>query len=310
MIYITVLSPALDVTYRIADLRSGRTYLDTESRVEPAGKGINVARVARLLGEQVTVVGLIPTYARQFVERFLQEHGIETLLLDRPGFVRVNATVLETQGNVTTHFSSTDAFENGTKAEEQLVGSVEKHARKGDFWILSGSLPGGMDPGLYRRIISLLHQRRARVFLDSRDEPLSLALRAAPDMTKPNLRELEGFFGEELRGIHHIALKGKRLLDMGIGHVFVSLGEDGAIALHEDDCLLCSPPRVQAHDSVGCGDAFVAGAVVGWNRRYSFPEMCRLAVACGASNTLHPGPGNVRREEAESIMEEVGIEAV
>ena len=31
------------------------------------------------------------------------------------------------------------------------------------------------------------------------------------------------------------------------------------IALHESDCLLCTPPQVDTLDTVGCGDAVMAG---------------------------------------------------
>ena len=66
--------------------------------------------------------------------------------------------------------------------------------------------------------------------------------------------------------MHHIALKAKRLVDMGVGYVFVSLGADGMIAIHENDCLLCSPPRIRAVDPVGCGDALVGGLLAGFSR--------------------------------------------
>jgi tagatose 6-phosphate kinase len=129
-------------------------------------------------------------------------------------------------------------------------------------------------------------------------------------MVKPNLSELEAYFGEQIRGVRHIALKGKRLLDVGIGQVFISLGSDGMIAVHQNECLLCSPPAVDVVDTVGCGDALVAGLTVGQARGFSFAEMCRMAVACGVSNAMHPGPGSVDRDEVADLMPRVTIEAV
>jgi tagatose 6-phosphate kinase len=97
---------------------------------------------------------------------------------------------------------------------------------------------------------------------------------------------------------------------MGVEYVFISLGEDGMIAIHESECLLCSPPAVEAIDTVGCGDALDAGVLVGYMRNFSFSELCRMAVACGASNALHAGAGNISKEEVWQLMEDVRIEAV
>ena len=115
---------------------------------------------------------------------------------------------------------------------------------------------------------------------------------------------------QHIEGVRHIALKAKRLLDVGLEYVFVSMGSDGMIAVHGNDCLLCSPPAVRAIDTVGCGDALVAGVLVGHHRGFELAETCRLAVACGASNAMHPGPGNVSSEEVWRLMEDVNIEIV
>ena len=77
-------------------------------------------------------------------------------------------------------------------------------------------------------------------------------------------------------------------------HTFLSIheGADGLIAIHGNDCLLCSSPQVKVLDTVGCGDALVGGLLVAQQRKFSFAEMCRMAVACGASKTYQfKGPG-------------------
>jgi fructose-1-phosphate kinase PfkB-like protein len=82
------------------------------------------------------------------------------------------------------------------------------------------------------------------------------------------------------------------------------------IALHENDCLLCSIPPVKAVDTVGCGDAMVAALLVGFARRFSFSEVCRMAIACGASKAMHRGASAVVRDEVWQLMEDVRIESV
>ncbi|MGM0444100.1 MAG: PfkB family carbohydrate kinase, partial [Fibrobacterota bacterium] len=113
-----------------------------------------------------------------------------------------------------------------------------------------------------------------------------------------------------VEGVRHMALKGKRLIDEGISHVFITLGDDGVIAMNRSDCFLCTPPKINAVDTVGCGDAFLAGALVALRRQDSFEDLCRRAVACGVSNALHHGPAEIRPEEISPFAEQVTVEKI
>jgi fructose-1-phosphate kinase PfkB-like protein len=156
----------------------------------------------------------------------------------------------------------------------------------------------------------MCRDRGTSCLLDTRGIPLKVGVRAVPLVVTPNHMELEEFFGEEIKGVHHIALMGKRLIDLGVGYVFITLGDDGVIAIHENDCLLCTPPVVKTVDTVGCGDAFAAGIIVALKRKFSFVETCRMAVACGSSKSMHEGPGVVTLDEVWQLMEDVKITAV
>lgn len=311
LIFCTVLHPVVDVTFRVDVLESGRTYTGVPSTVTPAGKGINVAKVVRSLGEEVTVVGLMPEDSSRQFGGYLDNLGIESHFLIVPGNVRVNVTVLEGgPGGGVTHINSHGTRTIAAQEQGKVVSFVEERAGAGDFWALSGSLCPGLEPGTYGRLIEALKSKGAVTLLDSSGEALRMGVMARPTMVKPNQTELEEYFREEIRGLHHIALRVKRLVDAGIEYVFVSLGAEGVVALHGNDCLLCAPPPVQAVDTVGCGDALVAGLLVGKKLMCSFPEMCRLAVACGVSNALHHGAGVVDREEVWRLAEDVSITAV
>lgn len=309
MIFSVLLNPAIDVVYEVNDLIPGSTITDLDATAHPAGKGINVARVTKALGEETCVVGAMPENDRARFCSHLDKLSIAHALLPIGGNVRINATISDRESQMITHLNCKSS-RLAQEAAEEFFAYAETLMRPSDYWVLSGSLPQGMDDAIYQRLIRSLKERGITVLLDTRDAPLSLGLRAKPSMVKPNHSELEGFFDERIDGIHHIALKGKRLIDMGIDYVFVSLGGDGMIAIHENDCLLCSPPGVEVVDTVGCGDALVAGLIVGHVRSLSFNEMCRLGVACGVSNASRRGPGAVCLEEVYGLAEKVGIEAV
>jgi 1-phosphofructokinase family hexose kinase len=309
LIYTTLLSPAFDVVYDMAQLVSGGTITDVPSRMYPAGKGINVATVARVLGEEVTVAGIVPEYSiKQFTD-YLKGLGIGSRLFSTKGSARVNATILESESGATTHISS-ESQPMSVRVQDEALHFIRSYMAEGDLWAFCGSLPRGFETDSYRKLIRFCREKGAATMLDSRGEALKVGTRAKPAMIKPNISELEQFFGEQIQGVHHIALKAKRLVDMGVEYVFVTLGSDGMIAIHENDCLLCGAPAVKAVDTVGCGDALLGGLLVGYSRKFSFSEMCRMAVACGASKAMHRGPGIITRDEVWQLMEEVKVKAI
>jgi 1-phosphofructokinase family hexose kinase len=257
----------------------------------------------------VCVIGVVQESSQLQFSRFLDSMGIAAHLLTAPGLTRINATILEEKAGQATHVNSAQDPVPAS-LQDELLRSVQSRVCKGDLCVCSGSIPRDMGGDLYRKLIRLCRDKGAEVLLDAGGDALKFGIRARPHMIKPNLMELEAYFGEKVEGVRHIALKGKRLVDMGIGYVFISLGADGMIAIHENDCLLCCAPAVRAVDTVGCGDALVGGILAGYARKFSFTEMCRMAVACGSSKALHAGPASLSRDEVWRLMEEVRIKAV
>jgi 1-phosphofructokinase family hexose kinase len=295
LIYCSLLNPALDVSYTLPEFQSGATLTDLASQSTPSGKGLNVARVIKTLGEESCVTGIMMEDSLSQFRRFCDESEVQSDFYAVSGPMRVNTTIIEKGSGQIGHLNSRSVH-RGASIAENVLGFLKKKIVAGDIWSFSGSLPEGFPDEFYRRIIRYCKKNGATTMLDSRDNPLKLGIMGKPDMIKPNLAEFEGFFGEQIQGIHHIALKAKQLLDRGIAYAFISLGSDGMIAMHENDCLLCSTPPVKVVDTVGCGDALVAGLLVGLSRKFSFSEMCRMAMACGASKAMHRGAGIVDRK--------------
>lgn len=309
MIWCTLLNPALDVIYSIDEFNNGKTYLNCPYMQIPAGKGLNVARIIRQLGEDVSITGLLPEFAEKQVTSFCDDSQISHSFFTVPGTIRVNTTINEKNNRLSTHFSS-DMPAVSSRLTHEYMRFMEPMIQNGDFWCFSGSLPKGAENDYYGTLVNLCNENGGRSLLDSRGIPLQLGIRSKPLIIKPNLNELEEFFGEPVNGVHHIALKGKRLIDMGVSYIFISLGEDGMIALHKNDCLLCSAPQVEVKDTVGCGDALVAGIIVALKRKFSFNETCRMAVACGSAKAMCDGPGKIAEKSVWQLMEDVSITSV
>jgi 1-phosphofructokinase family hexose kinase len=304
-----LLNPALDLIYSTERFAAGSTLRDVPVRVVPAGKGVNVASIVRTLGEEVGVIGIMPEESKNRFTAWLDAKNVRHVFFSVPGDVRMNVTLLDSESAPSSHINSKGQVLS-REVEEGFLKFALSHLSAGDQWCFSGSIPANLSKNLYARLIVTCKGAGIDTFLDTRGKALSLGLGAGPLVLKPNSTELEEIFGEQIQGVHHIALKGKKLLDRGVSHVFITLGSDGMIALHDNDCLLCVPPQVKSVDTVGCGDAFLAGVLVAWKRRFSFSETCRLATACGTAKTMHEGPHSVTRDEVWQLMEDVKITAV
>lgn len=123
----------------------------------------------------------------------------------------------------------------------------------------AGSIPKGVDNGVYAEIIRIVHAKGAKVLLDADGEGFRKALQAGPDIIKPNRMELEEYAGIA----HHLSEQellciARKILGQGIGTVAVSMGESGAMMVRKGYEVKCPALSVNAHSTVGAGDAMVA----------------------------------------------------
>ncbi len=309
MIFSTLYNPSIDLIYSIDELQLGTTYHQMQALMYPAGKGLNFAKAVNALGESVEIAAIMPENDEKRFAAYLEELEIPAHFFLVDGSARINTTLLEEGTNMVTHFNSAGR-NSSTRIQDRFETFVEGLMKPDDLWVFSGSIPQNMDDDCYSKIIDFAHARGIRCALDTSGVPLQYGIQAKPLILCPNQAELEQILEEPVDGIRHLALKGKRLVDTGIPNVFITLGQDGVIAMNSDSCLLCTPPDVPIVDTVGCGDSFLAGVAVGLERGFSFHETCRLAVASGTSNAMHKGPGEIENDQVWSLMEDVVVASV
>ena len=311
MIRAILYNPAVDVYYKIPRFGEQNTFTGLKSNSYPAGKALNFAKAVKILGEDVELSGIIPigdiSKYRDYLDALEIRHDLSAIM----GDTRINTTIFEEESGISYHLNS----ENTPVCKSEFEAFNDKLLKKmktGDFWVFSGSIPAGCDEEIYRKLIGECKSKDIKTALDARANPLKHGISELPFLISPNETEFQEIFSnEDIKGLQHIVLKAKRLIDNGVEYVFITLGKDGVVALHKDECLLCSSLEMpnQIND-VGCGDAFLAGAVVGFKRGFQFSEVCRMAVACGAANTLTREPCKIELSKVHYIMEKLRVESV
>ncbi len=310
MIITVTLNAAIDKTLAVPNFRLGRRHRAVEQTAMAGGKGVNVARALRGLGQPVIATGIAggPTGTR-IVEHLTEEGILNDFVRIREESRTSTAVIDPTSGE------QTEINERGPHVSEgELELFVDKLlylAKGAAVCVFAGSLPRGVDLGLYGRLIEEMRRLGVTTLIDSEGEPLLLATRGAPDVVTPNEIEAEGLVGHEFADEDDRRRALGEMVEMGAREAIMTLA-DGCLAVLGDgtdrSLYRATLEPLEPVSSVGSGDAFLAGFVAA---RYGGrdPDRClRFAVACGAESTQHFGAGHLDQRDVERLVSEVQVE--
>src|SRR4029079_9554961 len=196
MIITVTLNAAIDKSLSVPNFRLGRRHRTVEQRTMPGGKGVNVARTLKHLGQPVIATGFAGgATGTRIVEALTQE----SILSD---FVRIRE---ESRTNTAVHDptsgTETEINERVPEVSEREVELFRDKliylARGADIVVFAGSLPPGVDSSIYADLIPDLRRIGVTTVVDAEGEPMRLALRAEPDVISPNVLEAEELVGHE-----------------------------------------------------------------------------------------------------------------
>lgn len=304
-------NPAIDNRLRVHKLAPGRVNRTVESLPAPGGKAAHVAMVLRELGAEPLWVGITGGASGQVLIEGLQQSKVQTWSVPVRNATRVNLEIIDDDGTVTEILEPGPAV---TPQESNLFQSACNNlfndSRGHITAILSGSVPPGMPQEIYFQLIEAVHKSGGKAYLDTSAEPLKIALRAKPDLVKPNREEAEWLTGKAIADLPSAAVPIRQLISAGAKSVAISLGENGLVwrPTESETIYYAHPLRVPVCSSVGCGDATIAAFAFAAATGLSPEESLRLAAACGAANCLAQAPGRVKAADIQRLQKKVRIE--
>ncbi len=286
MIVTVTLNPSLDRTIEVAALERGNVQRVTTARLDPGGKGVNVARA--LLANGVPARAVLPVAGAEgdrLVE-LLEREGVDVTVVRVLGRTRSNTAIVEADGTVTKLNEpgpSLTAADLDTVAAEVLAA-----AGPGSWVALCGSLPPGLPTGAYATLTQLFRAAGLRVVVDTSGAAFRAAVGAGPDLVKPNTDELAEAVGRPLDTVPAIVGAARELQASGAGTVLVSCGADGAVLVGEE-VVVGESPVDDPRSSVGAGDAFLAGYLAAEGAGAAPDDAFAEALAWGAAAVRLPG---------------------
>ncbi|WP_050910451.1 1-phosphofructokinase [Vibrio campbellii] len=293
------LNPALDLTGSLDSIKVGSVSLVEKSNLHAAGKGVNVAKVLSDLGADVTVTGFLGKDNPELFHQLFSDIKVKNEFVEVEGATRINVKLVEADGQVSDiNFPGVQVTaEEIARFEETLFRLAETH----DYFVLAGSLPGGVTAEQCAAWIEKLHQQGKKVLFDSSKAALRAGIDAYPWLIKPNDEELSDFVGEHLTTPGQCQAAAQTLSDKGIENIVVSMGADGVMWLNQGEWLRAQPPRMNVVSTVGAGDTLVAGLCWGHMQVMPKNDLLRFATALSALAVSQVGVGLTSQEELENI---------
>ncbi|MCC5478794.1 1-phosphofructokinase [Streptomyces barringtoniae] len=284
MILTVTPNPSLDRTYEVQALKRGEVIRAETERMDPGGKGVNVSRAVAAGGRRTVAVLPLGGAPGALIADLLDAQGIEVAPVPIAGATRSNIALAESDGVLTK--INAPGPELSESEQELLLDTVREQSRDADWIACCGSLPRGLAPSWYADVVTRAHAGGARIALDTSGRALLEALRARPDVVKPNAEELAEAVGRPLATVGDALKAAEEVRGMGARAVLASLGADGQLLVEDSGAWFATARVDTVRSNVGAGDSSLAGFLIAGG---SGPEALASAVAHGAAAVQLPG---------------------
>lgn len=308
MILTITANPAIDRVYFVENFEIGKVYRAKRFSRSAGGKGINVARVAHLLGRGTAAMGFAGGYSGDFIKSEIEKQGIKNLFTPISEESRTCINISNEYG------VSGEILEAGPTI---LVEEKNRFLREysdcvDDYEIIcvSGSLPLGLTSDFYIELINIARNKGKKIIVDTSGNTLNDILSSKPYMVKPNQDEISVLMNKEITTDDHIKEALFYLMEKGVEIPFLSLGKEGSAAMIEGRCYRFLSPSVKVINAVGSGDSSVAGIATGLDMGYTIEKAIKLGMATGTANTQFEQTGMVTKELVEQYFSLIKVREI
>lgn len=262
MIITVTCNPAIDKT----------VYGDT-TVFDIGGKGINVSKVLKKLNMESIVTGFIGKDNKDLVIDDLNRLGINNHFIEVEGRVRTNTKII-------TNNELIEKNEDGPQISDEKIDELFTYLKQfnNEIVVISGSAPKKCRVTIYLEMIELLKENYNFVILDCSGDLFKEAIKAKPNIIKPNKDEICNYFNCDYNQEDII----DRCKKLDIELVCLSLGDQGAIFI-KDKVYRCKPLNIKYASSVGAGDAMVGALAYGKANSMGLIDTIKLAMACASA---------------------------
>jgi 6-phosphofructokinase 2 len=293
-------NPCIDKSVEVPVLIPEKKLTCSTPKMEPGGGGINVARAIRKLGGSATAVYPAGGYHGNLLTSLLAGEGVPARPVPIEKETRENWIVAEKSTSRQFRFGLPGPGLTESEWDECLTQILL--AGTASYLVVSGSLPGGFPPDIFKRIKALAAEKNARLVVDSSGIALQKALQEGVYLIKPSLNELASLIVALDLNSESTADAASEIVRRGYAEVVViSMGPGGALLVTSQQVKEIKPPVARKLSTVGAGDSMVAGILMGLTRNLSLENAVIYGVASGTAATMNPGTALCNLEDVETL---------
>jgi 1-phosphofructokinase family hexose kinase len=308
LIVTLTLNPAIDRNITVDRLAfEDRAYI-LDNYEAAGGRGINAASVIHSFGGDALAILTLGGEAGRRLREHLSRAGFRTVVVPITNEIRTNLTITDRHG-LTVHLN--EAGPHVTKAElHQVEQVIEKNLGSAAWLIIAGSIPPGVPPDFYAKLVAVARRKNVKTLLDADGDALREGIEAGPTVVSPNQQETERLLNRALLTRSHFLDAAERIRAMGAESVVLKLGSRGAVGAFPAGVIEALSPRIEAVSPIGAGDALAAALAWALARDLSYEDALRWGVATGTASARLPGMRFATLAQAEELYPRVEIRRV
>lgn len=310
MILTITMNPSVDISYPLHHLSLNTVNRANDVLKSAGGKGINVARVLRQLGEPAAATGFLGGRLGDFIRDEIKKLDIDDYFIPIEGETRNCIAIIHDN-------QQTEILESGPVIQEEeekaFLEQLERYMKKIDIITISGSMPKGLQANFYSKLLKLADEYKKLVLLDVKGDLLEGTLKNGhtPHLIKPNVEELRDLLHVQLEDEQAIieVVKNSELLQP-IPWVVITMGSKGALVKHDNAFYRVTIPKVEAKNPVGSGDSVIAGFAAGLSRGYQGEQFIKFGLAMGVLNAMEEKTGYINPDKIGWCTEQINVEKI
>lgn len=261
----------------------GETLTADKYYVNPGGKGANQAVAIAKLGGKVAMIGKVGSdETGDALKNNLKAMGVDESMVTRAD-VPSGIAMIIVEGGENRIILYKGANHSVTKAD---VDEGLKNAKPGDALVMQLEIP--LETVTYAAAVA--KQKGMLVLLNPAPAvPLGEELLKNVDIIAPNETETEILTGVGLDSDVHIALAVKKLYQLGVKRVIITMGSRGSIVAEGQTITPVKPRKVKAVDTTSAGDTFVGATVLRYLDGDTLEDAARFASVASSITVTREG---------------------
>ncbi len=309
MILIITLNPLLERRFNYKSISFDSVNRNGLVTFQAGGKGINVSRQLKHLGIESFNLFFSGGQNGKLFRGLLRKEQLSFNTVHIEDETRQAAIIIsEEQKNIYSFFPTNPKISVKEIAEMKSV--ISKALSNSELVIISGSAPSIESQEIVSFTISEANRLDKVSVCDYYGQNLKEVIKQSPTILHNNFDEIEKYLNVKLDDEENVISTLKFLYEQGIKRVYLTNGEKPFYAQNFDYIYKVYPPKVNAIDSTGSGDAFVAGLISGWKNGDVFENSLKFSTAIAAKNAEQFEVCNVEPNSFDSILDNIKIEPI